>query len=98
MEFGGAVEQWVNALPLLGSNAKGRGIEYRSFFLLIVYDLFVYFVRLIRFMWPTTKGTPGETRKKDRQAFQGWMRERSTFDLFQSWGDIMCLTHVTVKL
>ena len=35
-------------------------------------------------MWPTTeKGTPGETRKKNRQAFQEWMRERSAFDSFQ---------------
>ena len=28
----GAVEQWVNALPLLGCNAKGWGIESQSFF------------------------------------------------------------------
>ena len=36
-----------------------------------VYSFIQYYsFKLIRFMWPTTKGTPGETRKKDRQAFQ----------------------------
>ena len=70
---------------------KGRGIESQSFSLLIVYvysfihsfNLFHVANDLSTQCDGSVEGTPGETRKKDRQAIPEWIQERLAFDSFQ---------------